>query len=116
VCASSAYCLLLAGTYNVASFSSYSAIADMKCPDAPANSSTPLNPNITSTTLRRLNWLVNTYYDPSIGVNETCVLNGSVAAGEYQSLNATVAGVYGLPSSNDMQAAVWTITGKPHTA
>jgi hypothetical protein len=90
----------------------YSSFADpstIRCPGARAP---PLNPNITSDTLRRLNWLLNSYYNPQrTPAVTTCTLAQNVTAGWYQSLVGTAAGTYGPITNVDMQAAVWVLTG-----
>ena len=90
-------------------YSSYTPVREMTCPDAER---TPLGHHITNNMLRRINWLVNTYYNPSIGVNRTCVLKEKVPAGKYQNKAATKPGNYGHASRLDVQAAVWAMSGR----
>lgn len=115
--------LLLAHTeyYNVSTFSSYTPVNQMKCPGARTS---PLNPNITDDIMRRLNWMINTYFNPQVGVAPAaCTLPpsaGILQAGVfYDSLVDTPpdpdTDTFGPPSGFDMQSAVWALTGLgPH--
>lgn len=89
-------------------FSSYTDVTTMRCPGARI---APLNANITQDTLRRLNWLLNTYYNQQLGALTTCTLPQQVPGGWYQSGSTTPAGTYGPITNVDMQAAVWVLTG-----
>lgn len=78
----------------------------MRCPRSP---STPLRPNINATSLAMVDYLINTWLNPSAGVNPQCVLPpaaGTLPAGYYGSRSATAPGTYGPATSNDIQAAI----------
>jgi len=99
--------------YDAVTYSSFSLVSNMRCPGA---STTPLNPAITNTRLRRLNWLINTYFNPMAGINPTCTLPasaGTLLQGYFQSETATQPGTYGPATAADIQAAVWAMAGEP---
>jgi hypothetical protein len=99
----------------VLTFSSYTPVGGMKCPNDTAS---PLNPAITNDILRRLNWMLNTYYNPQLSppVLNTCTLGVPLTGGYAGSPSGTVtaAGSYGPPTGSDIQSAIWTITGDAH--
>lgn len=84
------YLLLLytTATYHAQTLSSYTDVSNIKCPH---DTSSPLNPAITNNILRRVNWLLNNYYNPQLGVTNSC--SGPV-------------------NGDDMQAAIWALTGE----
>jgi hypothetical protein len=90
-------------------FSSLGAVSDMKCPGAAV---TALNPGVTSDSLSRVNWLLNTYYNPVAGVNLQCFLPVPVPAGSYQSQTSTAQGLKSAATKEDVQQAVWTLLGE----
>lgn len=95
---------------TMAAFSSYADISTIKCPGG----SPALRPSITSDVLRRLNWLLNSFYNPQQGLPSTCTVpyNVTIPAGIYQNNEATGSGTYGPITKEDMQAAVWVLTGE----
>lgn len=90
-------------------YSSLSAVTDMKCPGAVT---TALNPGVTSDSLNRVNWLLNTYYNPLAGINPQCFLPVPVPAGSYQSRTSTTQGLKNPATKEDVQRAVWTLLGE----
>lgn len=80
----------------------------MKCPGA---NSSALNPAITADSMRRVNWVINTYFNPTNGINPVCHLPFTVPVGKYQSRVSTPPGIYRAATSADMQAVIWTLTG-----
>jgi hypothetical protein len=94
--------------YNVSAFSSYSDISEMMCPGM---WKTPMDPYFTPNIMRRLNWMLNTYYNPGVDGAVNCTLTGTVSPPFAQSKVTTVPGTYGPIRGVDMQSAVWTLTG-----
>lgn len=96
---------------TMATFSSYVDVNTIKCPGA---SSSPLNSTITNEIMRRLNWLLNNFYNPQQGLPSTCTVpdNVSIPEGVYQNDYPTGPGPYDPITKEDMQAAVWVVTGK----
>lgn len=93
-------------------FSSYTDVLEIKCPGA--TESVML---VDNARLRRVNWLLNSFYNPQLGLQDrTCQLPVGVPAGTFQNTQPTPAGTYGLPPSritkDDMQAAMWYLTGE----
>lgn len=89
-------------------FSSYADVATVKCPNAQTS---PLKQNITTDILRRVNWLLNNYYNSQLNLPTQCTLPMDIPVGTYQNAVPSVAGTYGPISKYDMQSAVWTLTG-----
>jgi hypothetical protein len=90
-------------------FSSFVAdVTTVKCPNAMAS---PLKPAITDDILRRVNWLLNNYYNSQLNLPTQCTLPVDIPAGTYQNTVPSVPGTYGPISKYDMQSAVWTLTG-----
>jgi hypothetical protein len=84
-------------------------VSNVKCPGNPTS---PLRPVITNARLRRLNWLLNSYYNPQLALPTTCGLAEPVSAGQYWSGSpATPVGNYGPITKDEMQAAIWVLTG-----
>jgi hypothetical protein len=94
--------------YTMLAVSSFDNLAEAKCP---GDATSPLDAPITDDVLRRFNWLVNNYYNTAIGAPTTCVLPQAVAAGTFGNDVATLAGAYGPVDSDDMQTAIWFMTG-----
>jgi hypothetical protein len=92
----------------MAAFSSYADVTTVKCPNAP---NSPLKPAITNDILRRVNWLLNNYYNSQLNLPTQCSLTANIPAGTYQNTVASQPGTYGPISKYDMQSAVWTLTG-----
>jgi hypothetical protein len=101
-------CIPPAVDYNVSAFSSYSDISKMMCDGM---WKTPMDPYFTPDIMRRLNWMLNTYYNPGVGGQANCTLTGTVSPPFAQSKNGTNPGTYGPIRAVDMQSAVWTLTG-----
>lgn len=100
--------LTLAVDYNVSAFSSYSDISAMMCSGMWR---TPMDPYVTPNIMRRLNWMLNTYYNPGVDGAVNCTLTGTVSPPFAQSQVTTGPGTYGPIRGADMQSAVWTLTG-----
>lgn len=76
---------------------------------------------VTKDSLRMVNWLLNTYYNPQVpGTLQNCTLSAGVDGatwedGFLQNDTYTPAGTYptppGIITGEDMQSAVWTLTG-----
>lgn len=94
--------------YNMVAVSSFDDLSEAKCPN---DATSPLNPVITSDILRRINWLLNNYYNTAIGAPTTCTLPTAVNVGTYGSPVTTGPGTYGAVTSDDMQTAIWVMTG-----
>lgn len=97
-------------------FSSYTNVSEVRCPGAPDPA---LLAVATNERLRQINWLLNSYYNPQLGLYDTpCVLPETVGVGWYQNSAPTYPGTYGVPpnhiNKNDMQAALWYLTGGCH--
>lgn len=99
---------LLAATYTVHAFSSLTPRSEMKCP---GDLVSPLKAAMTPDIMRRLNWMINTYFIPTRASNPTCTLPVTVSAGTYKSKNTTEPGTYRAANKWDMQSAVWALTG-----
>jgi len=97
-----------ADPYEMFMFSSFTPLDQIKCPGA---ATSPLNPAITPDTIRRLNWMINTWYNPAQGINPSCTLPDTVRQGTFQSRTTTRPGTYRPANKWDMQAAVWALTG-----
>jgi hypothetical protein len=91
----------------MATYSSFVDPGTMVCKGSKAS---PLNTAITPDVLRRLNWMVNTYSPLDVAA-PACKLDSPIAANTFDSQTGTDAGVYGPASGQDMQAAVWYMTG-----
>jgi hypothetical protein len=90
-------------------FSSFTPVSAMKCP----GKQTPaLKPSVTSEALRRVNWLINTYYNPVAGINKKCDLPVDVPQGTFGSQTGTAAGEQNAATREDVQQAVWTLLGE----
>lgn len=89
-------------------YSSFTAVSEMTCPGAQGPA---LKPAVTDDALRRVNWLINTYYNPVAGVNPQCYLPEPVLTGTYQSRTATPAGLTAAATREDVQQAIWTLLG-----
>jgi hypothetical protein len=101
--------LILAVNYTVAAFSSYtSPLSNIRCP---GQRSSPLAAGVTPDSLRRLNWMLNNYYNPAVGGSPTCTIPVDLPEGWQQSSTATTAGTFTI-TAQDMQTAVWTLTGE----
>jgi hypothetical protein len=94
--------------YPMRTFSSYTPIDTVRCPGA---RTAPLNADITSDSMLRLNWLLNNFYNQQLGLTTSCTLPQDVPSGWYQSTQGTLAGTYGPITNVEMQAAVWVLTG-----
>jgi hypothetical protein len=98
---------------TVLTFSSYADVSIMKCP----GQGSQLRPQITNERLRRLNWMLNNYYNSQLSLPTSCTLTTDVAAGQYwPNSPATPAGTYSTITAQEMQAAVWVVTGVHSTA
>jgi hypothetical protein len=87
-------------------YSSFTPVGEMRCP----GKQTPaLNPSVTSEALRRVNWLINTYYNPVAGIAPKCNLPVDVAQGTFGSKTATTAGEQNAANREEVQQAVWTL-------
>lgn len=94
--------------YTMLAVSSFDDLAEAKCP---GDTTSPLDAPVTADILRRFNWLVNNYYNQAIGAPTTCVLPEAVPINTFGNTVATPAGTYGPVDSDDMQTAVWFLTG-----
>jgi hypothetical protein len=106
------FCVQLsAEVITMAAFSSYVDVSTMKCPGA---ASSPLRPSVTNEALRRVNWLLNNFYNPQQNLPTMCTVpdNVNIPVDIYQNTEQTGPGTYGPITKEDMQAAVWTLTGK----
>lgn len=98
---------------TVLTFSSYADVSIMRCP----GKGSQLRPQITNERLRRLNWLLNNYFNSQLALPTSCTLTTGVAANQYWANSpATPAGTYSTISREEMQAAVWVVTGAHNTA
>jgi hypothetical protein len=102
--------LLFAEKYTVSAYSSYDNVANMKCPNG---ASSPLLAGVDALNLLRVNWLINSYTLPEQqGFSPSCTMDADVSGAWYQAPGKdTPAGTYGPITNQDMQAAIWTITG-----
>lgn len=100
-----------AAPYNMVTFSSYTDVSAVRCPDTAAGSVSPLNPAITNDILVRVNWLLNTFYNPQLSLSTTCTVPAGVTTPGYAGGRPTPAGTYSGITKQDMQSAVWTMTG-----
>jgi hypothetical protein len=93
-------------------FSSYTDVSQMRCPNAAQSSASPLQPALTNEVLRRLNYLVNTFYNDEFS-RPQCVVppNVTLSTTYFGSKTTTGPGTYGPAKSSDVQAAVWALTG-----
>jgi hypothetical protein len=97
----------------VLAFSSYADVSIMKCP----GKASVLPPQITNERLRRLNWMLNNYFNSQLSLPTSCNLTTAVDAGQYwPGSPATPANTYSTITRDEMQAAVWVITGAHSTA
>lgn len=94
--------------YNAETFSTLDPVSSMKCPSA---STSPLPDVVTNERLRRINWLLNNYYNPLLGLSTSCYLPVEVAANTYENAVRTAPGWYSPVDKNDMQSAMWYLTG-----
>lgn len=94
--------------YNAETFSTLDPVSSMKCPGA---STSPLPDVVTNERLRRINWLLNNYYNPLLGLSTSCYLPVEVAANTYENAVRTAPGWYSPVDKNDMQSAMWYLTG-----
>jgi hypothetical protein len=72
---------------------------------------TALGAGFSADILRRLNWMLNTYFNTAVGGKDVCTLDQEVPKGYAQNVNSTSPGTYGPITAKDMQSAVWTLTG-----
>jgi hypothetical protein len=52
--------------YTMAAYSSYTPTSEMVCP---GGTTSPLEPGVNSTTLRQINYIINTFYNIDAGIN-----------------------------------------------
>ncbi len=81
----------------------------MKCP---GSSVSPLPAIVTNERLRRINWLLNHYYNSQLGLSTKCNLPQEVPPNSYDNAVGTPAGSYSPIDKYDMQAAMWYLTGR----
>jgi hypothetical protein len=61
--------------------------------------------------------MLNNYYNSQLSLPTSCTLTTDVAAGQYwPNSPATPAGTYSTITAQEMQAAVWVVTGVHSTA